>query len=63
MTTTKQTDDKNNKDNNNNNIVHNYWVIKLRPAAARCLQPKKDYKYVPNYDTLFSTSSYFIVRR
>ena len=35
----------------------NHWVMKLRPAAARCLQPKKDYKYVPDYDsydTLFS---------
>ena len=52
MTTTKQTDDENNK-NNNNNIVHNFWVMKLRPAAARCLQPKKDYKYVPNHDPLF----------
>ena len=41
----------------------NHWVMKLRPAAARCLQPKKDYKYVPNYDTLFSTYPYFIFKR
>ena len=56
MTTTKQRDDENNKDNGNN-TVQNYGVMKLRPAAARCLQPKKDYKYVPDYDsydTLFS---------
>ena len=46
MTTTKQTDDENNKDNDNN-MVQNYGVMKLRPAAARCLQPKKEYKYVP----------------